>query len=293
MDNENFSIQIRISKTMFLIGFFVVVLNLFRIVFVRKLSIIIAVTNPSVYLVLTISVILLLTTKVNQSIIKYFQVFVLLINATVSIMSEYDSFYGIGSIILSIFLSYRYGFFERYLRIKIVLSGVLFLFILEYSIKLSQENQVGSSLNVITYIFFFISMSYLIYMNEIKNIFKLKNDIYPSINEREDLEENIGEYKQKILVAQKRLNDIELSITSQKNYKKSLDFKREYGITPREVDVIKEFCKNPHLTTKEIACNLNMSFGTVKQHFNKIFKKMGVRSRSELINICQWNFIEV
>jgi two-component system, NarL family, nitrate/nitrite response regulator NarL len=57
--------------------------------------------------------------------------------------------------------------------------------------------------------------------------------------------------------------------------------KRLDALTRREQQVTALVCHG--LANKEIAGKLRMAEGTVKIHLNRIFQKLGVRSRSELI----------
>ncbi|MBF9016376.1 response regulator transcription factor [Oceanispirochaeta sp. M2] len=108
--------------------------------------------------------------------------------------------------------------------------------------------------------------------------------------EKIKLIEEISNHRNEINEKEKQLSGLEERISEIGFSTKPLDLKEDYLITAREEDVIREFCNNPQLKTKEIASNLNMGLGTVKHHFNNIFKKMGVRSRSELLYKCKWNF---
>ena len=60
----------------------------------------------------------------------------------------------------------------------------------------------------------------------------------------------------------------------------SADQKSNYGLTPREVDVIKTVISGR--TNKEIAGQLAISEQTVKHHITNIFDKLGVYNRLEL-----------
>jgi DNA-binding CsgD family transcriptional regulator len=62
---------------------------------------------------------------------------------------------------------------------------------------------------------------------------------------------------------------------------KSLDLK--YGITNREMEVIKLIAKGN--TNKEISDILYIALQTVKDHNRRIFRKLGVRNRVQLVNL--------
>lgn len=52
-------------------------------------------------------------------------------------------------------------------------------------------------------------------------------------------------------------------------------------LTPRESEIMKSLCQG--LLNKEIATNLYISEGTVKQHIHHIYQKLQVRNRTEAI----------
>lgn len=61
-----------------------------------------------------------------------------------------------------------------------------------------------------------------------------------------------------------------------------LDVSREYGLTDREMDVLKELIASSNASYKEIALTLNISPETVKTHVSRIYKKIGVSAKQEL-----------
>lgn len=67
-----------------------------------------------------------------------------------------------------------------------------------------------------------------------------------------------------------------------KNNHNVVDIK-DYGLTGREEQVVNELVKG--MTYKEIACVLNISSTTVNDHLKNVYKKMGVRTKSELMRL--------
>jgi len=63
----------------------------------------------------------------------------------------------------------------------------------------------------------------------------------------------------------------------------SSGFSKEYGISPREVEVVELISHG--MSNKEIANYLHVSFTTARTHVYNIFKKTGARSRVELLRI--------
>ena len=58
-----------------------------------------------------------------------------------------------------------------------------------------------------------------------------------------------------------------------------------YGITHREREIIKEVCSGK--SNQEIADVLFISLQTVKDHTHRIYLKMGIKRRVQLIKIMQ------
>lgn len=61
----------------------------------------------------------------------------------------------------------------------------------------------------------------------------------------------------------------------------------EYGLTLREISIVEELIKG--LTYSKVGDSLNISINTVRTHVNNIYKKCGVKSKIELINLINTN----
>jgi len=61
-----------------------------------------------------------------------------------------------------------------------------------------------------------------------------------------------------------------------------LEISWHYGLTDREVDVLKELVASSNVSYKDIAAKLNISPETVKTHVSRIYKKLGVSAKQEL-----------
>ncbi len=61
----------------------------------------------------------------------------------------------------------------------------------------------------------------------------------------------------------------------------NIDSKKRKDMTKREMDVIDLVCKG--LTNKEIASRLSLSEQTIKAHISRIFRKLGILNRSQLV----------
>ena len=61
------------------------------------------------------------------------------------------------------------------------------------------------------------------------------------------------------------------------------EFCRRYQVSPRERDIVREICNG--LSNKEISDKLFISLQTVKDHTHRIYTKINVKSRVQLINL--------
>ncbi|MBN2659404.1 MAG: helix-turn-helix transcriptional regulator [Spirochaetales bacterium] len=61
-----------------------------------------------------------------------------------------------------------------------------------------------------------------------------------------------------------------------------LEISREYGLTEREMDVLRELVASSSASYKDIAAKLNISPETVKTHVSRIYRKLGVSAKQEL-----------
>ncbi len=286
-------IQNRIGILVSAVGFTVTLINIILLITARGKGFLQAVFHPSVLLVFCFSLLIFLTRKNRGPYVRYLQVFIFLVNAAVALMDEYDSFAGMGFIILALILAYRYGLLETRTKTKLVLLSAFILVILELAIIREGGDHIGSSINILMYLAFFITITYLIYSSEINRILYSEKEYKKSLHEMEEekrqLARDIESHHRDIREKQSRIDDLEDRIQRLTPPDKTLDL-GAFGITPKEEEVIREFCLNSHLTNKEIAHNLGLTTGTVKQHFSRIFRKMGIRSRQELLDKCRWNF---
>ena len=80
------------------------------------------------------------------------------------------------------------------------------------------------------------------------------------------------------------------SILNPEDYPKNLDSSVEnilsrYGITKREREIVEEVCAGK--SNQEIADSLFISLQTVKDHTHRIYLKMDIKNRMQLIKIIQ------
>lgn len=67
--------------------------------------------------------------------------------------------------------------------------------------------------------------------------------------------------------------------------------KNSNGLSEQEKKITKLVCEG--LSNKEIAVNLSISEQTVKSHLNRIFKKLNVNNRTQLVSLCKDNDLKL
>ena len=74
-------------------------------------------------------------------------------------------------------------------------------------------------------------------------------------------------------------------VASQRPTLPSFEAQEELGLSRREQQLVKMVGQG--LTNKEIAAQLNLSEQTVKNHVHRMLRKMGVRSRLQVVTTCR------
>lgn len=67
--------------------------------------------------------------------------------------------------------------------------------------------------------------------------------------------------------------------------------KNSNNLTEQEKNIIKHVCEG--LSNKEIAVSLNISEQTVKSHLNRVYKKLNVSNRAQLVSLCKENDLKL
>jgi DNA-binding CsgD family transcriptional regulator len=202
------------------------------------------------------------------------------------IMSDYNNFYGIGQIIMALILMYKYGYLEKRIRMKFFLVSIFFIGSIEFSIFMSNRPEGGVGIEVLIYTAFFIYFLFLVYQDEIEEY----------INRHKMVSGNVDILQKERLRLTTRIKKLEKE-------KKELDERIQYSLkvgekvdlnkfdlTKSEINVVRILI-NDRKSNKEIADELFVSESTIKTHLNNIYKKVGVKSRGELIGM--FNHIEI
>lgn len=180
--------------------------------------------------------------------------------------------------------------------ILIFVIGIVFLNWIYFFMPSRIINNKFIFITNIAYIFFlilFLSATYLIYGRSIililKSDKKYKDIIINLSAEKNQLENEISSHIESIQNNKECIISLEQKLNKICPNKASINLEKFY-ITAMELNVIRELCLQSDLTNKEIAFILGLKTGTVKQHMNKVFKKLDISSRQELAARCSCNF---
>lgn len=170
----------------------------------------------------------------------------------------------------------------------------LFLFC-EYYFAVNEGFKFASNLAYTLNIIFSITVIYLIYFISINRFFKSDKGYEAIISnlstEIDMLEKDIKTHKNKIQSKMEQIIFLEQKISRIAVNKPSINLDN-FNTTPMELNVIRELSLQPNLSNYELASILGLKTGTVKQHMNKVFKKLDISSRQELVERCSLNFIK-
>ncbi len=276
---RKYHIQRKIAIVIALVGLFVAVVNLVDDIPERPFWE--AFIDIDVSLVLLLGIVMLITGFINSVIIRVSQVLVFLLAAGIAMLDVYDAVFGLGFVLLAIFLSFSYGFFERRGIIKFM-AIVIYLFgmaVLSASLQY-ERGHVMLGLDMVAYLAMFLLISYLIYSDEINAYLSraraAENALSALQAERENLAARLSALDEKIRVIEERRSRIDLD---------------KAGITAREREVLRVLIRYRE-TEQQIAKRLGISPFTVKEHFRHIRDKLGVDRREEIIEICRNLFDE-
>ncbi|MGL1894065.1 MAG: LuxR C-terminal-related transcriptional regulator [Spirochaetaceae bacterium] len=278
-----FNIQKKVSSAVIVSGICSLILNIIYAIS-ENYSFIEIILNPSIYVIFSSIIFIGIFYNRNNVIVRFIHVLIFFLSGIISIFEEYDSFYGIGLIIIGVMLMYKYNFFNKYALIKILTMIILLIVTIEISYRINNLDKEGQSAMVLFFLIFFILLIYLIFTDELNSIFfkeKLLNKSIEDLeSEKKESEHNINILKRKILLLEIRIDEI---------HEKELDV-NDYKLTRKELHTLRVLCKT-NGSNKEIAKKLKVETGTVKQHLTNIYSKTEAKSRIKLIEMFRKNFM--
>ena len=281
-----FELQKKIGLLFFIAGTIVFIANLLYLG--SNSGFAAALTDESVYILGPLAVCSLISAFINKRMIRFFQFALLCLAATVAILDAYDSFYGLGLLLLAIILAFKYEYFEKRALLKLSLIGIYSFGLIEISVALNENaGRIIVGFDAISFLTLIVIFIYILYRSEIRDYLqrqiKYSSDISRLRSERDRLKRRLQEDKEKLA----RLDE---KITMMEEEQKPLDLEK-FGISPAEEKIIRILCLY-RCENREIANRLHISVSTVKTHLHHIMDKLGVDDRYAVLDMCRNNFRE-
>jgi DNA-binding CsgD family transcriptional regulator/FtsZ-binding cell division protein ZapB len=277
---KSLSLEKKISNLLILIGLFTFCFNFFGGIFYKNYSLLFLISHPSIYIIFIGTIMILLCTTIFPSIEKISHIIILFVVSFIGIMDLYNSFYGLGQTVLAILLMYKYGFFLRKIRLKIILIGIFYFSSIEASILISDGSMGGVGIEILIYTAFFIFFLYLVYQNEIEEFIRKSNI---DTNNVEKLKNERMQLNSKIKKLEKERKALDERIQYSLSVGEKFDL-NQYNLTKSEIRVV-EILIYEKKSNKDIAHDLCVSENTIKTHLYNIYIKIGVGTRGELIGM--------
>ncbi|HAK44753.1 MAG TPA: hypothetical protein DCO79_02370 [Spirochaeta sp.] len=272
--NSIFLVQRKIAFLAFIAGFLISVINFVN--FLSKYTVPEAILKPAVFFLIIFSTMTLLTGLKNSSSLRLLQVLLAFANGAISILDVYNSIHGLGLIMLSVFLAFKYGFLKKRFILKSFLAMVVVFTLVMISAQLDyRSGGIMFGLNSIIYLSVFLAVTYVIYQDEITEYIlrnrEAESEISVLQNERSELAHRLSELDS-------RIAGLTVPVDLEK-----------MGLTKKEMEVLEVLILYRE-TEHELADRLGMSFHTLKNHFRHIRDKLGVDKREDIIEMCRNNF---
>ncbi len=215
----------------------------------------VAALNDSAIIIPVIGTVLFMTIqRAKPKYVRIAHTVFLSIVASIAILDDYSSVFGLGFALIALYLAQKYGYFVRNTIVKSVISLIAIVIFVE--ISAIAESATGAGLDVALFVFFFFA---IFYFGDRETFLRYKE-------QEEALKERV-----------------------RKEYGSGVDLK-EIGFTEREIEVGAVLCQTLG-TDKEIAYDLNISKNTVINHLRSMRDKADVRDRQHLIEAIRRYYI--
>ena len=273
---EIFSVQRKIAFIASAAGMLVTVINYFN--YLPVWGPYKAFFRPAVHTILLITVLTVMTGLKDRSFLRILQISLAFIMGALSILDAYNSIHGLGMVVISILLTFKYGLLKTNAIPKLgVFMAAVFLLVMVSVTIAGKPHRLMYAVESIIYLIAFLSVSYLIYQDEISSFIKkahLAEDRIARLKiERRELADRLRELDSRIAELTQPV-DLE-----------------QMGITRKERKVLETLIIYRE-TEQDLAARLGISYYTLKNHFRHIRDKLGVDRREDLIEMCRNNFIE-
>ncbi len=279
-----YSIQKKVGYLFFITGIAVVTANMVTIS--RLYGFTSAMGDISVYLTLIFSFYSLFTIFIDSKVIRFSQILVLCLVAGISIIDQYDSFYGVGLLFLSVILAFKYRFFERKAVLKLMCIGIYTFTLIEVSVAVNDDFvSVIHGFDSLVFLTLMIVFFLMLYRDEIRSYLEKQNRFSSEID---SLKREHALLQNRINQDSLRLAELNEKIREYTEENKPIDLKA-LQVSPAEERVVRTLCTY-RCDNREIAKRLNISVPTVKVHLSRVMDKLGVDDRYAVMDMCRNNF---
>ena len=280
---ENRRLQQNIAILIAAFGFSAFVVNLAVGLSIRDENLVEALSSPSLYVPLLFSIVFFLTRQVNHFAIRVFHVSSIVFVASLAILDLYESFYGLGFMTLAVLLSYKYGFLNPGYCWKLGIGLAMVIGLVEVSVIRSETHQFGISIAVILFLVFFTLFLFIVYRDDLEKLASKNRRLTQSLSELlaerskierdlQDTNRRLESYEEEI---QKLMSDANSRIDG---------FQSHYSLTRKELEIAIIMYETGK-SNREIAEDMGISEGTVKQHLSRIYSKVDVRNRAQILTV--------
>ena len=259
------TVQKRIGLLISVVGTAVIIVNI--IDGIKMVDFIYAISDISVWLLFLTVVPFIISIFIENTFLKFVQIFFILITGIVNIMDSYQEFYGPGMFLIGWLLMRHYGFLDNYRKTKNTAILVLMVGLSQLSAFLNTRDGIYAGLTTLLYTMFLIIMIIIIWRDMILEQTRLKVE------------------NRSLRVNYTRIRDQLIELEEEQ---KPYNFKA-VKITPAEERVIK-ILTIYKASNREIAERLNIAEPTVKLHLYNIYNKIGVDNRFAIIDLCKYNY---
>jgi|GEM_PF-1429057 len=280
---ENRRVQRNIATLVAVFGFCAFAVNFTVGLTLRGDTLVETLATPSVFSTLAFAVAFAVTRSVNHLSVRLFHVVSIIVVAALAILDVYESFYGLGFMTLAALLSYKYGFLNRGLWWKLSIGMALVIALVEISVFRSHDNLVGVSIAVILYLVFFVLFLLFVYRDDLDRLSSSNRRLERSLSE---LITDKSRVERELQQATDLLEEYEQTIQNALNAAQSRvdEFRTEYSLTKKELEIV-IIVYETGKSNQDIADDLGISVGTVKQHLSRIYAKVDVRNRTQMLTI--------
>ena len=235
----------------------------------------------TVLLPLGAALVFLGTRKLHHSGVRLFHFLSVLLISGLSMWDGYDSYYGLGFLIIAFVIAYKYGYLDRGFRWKTAAWLAATAVFIELSARFGNSDDSGASPLVIAFLLFFAGFFYMVYRSDIDRLAtvnaNLSSDLIKAKRERYRLEKAMESNDRELAAFREAAAKADISIEE-----KWQSLRNEFQITRKEIEVV-QYVVQTGSSNIDIAELMGIKESTVKQHIHRVLAKMDARNRADLI----------